>query len=62
MDWFLYDNGLRHERVKLMPLQNSVRTYLCKESFQVSRIFFLEEYFSENTRSLSVERIKKFRV
>ena len=21
MDWFLYDNGLRHERVKDYPLQ-----------------------------------------
>ena len=38
MDWFLYDNGLRHERVK------------SRDNIQ---IHFLKYYLSESSRSLS---------
>ena len=40
MDWFLYDNGHRHERVK------SFRIILSYHDFQISKLIFHFEIFS----------------
>ena len=39
MDWFLYDNGLRHERVKCVP-----KKYF---SHLIDKIILLRRYFSK---------------
>ena len=41
MDWFLYDNGLRHERVKWMIPKLSLHTvtrFLGHETFEVDKM------------------------
>ena len=44
MDWFLYDNGLRHERVKLY-------TVIVKRSLKLEHVYsWLDNTFSFSTR------------
>ena len=57
MDWFLYDNGLRHERVKLL---------LCmfpREIFQFLAVLLRSYYYCENhfdkSRQVSESRYKQ---
>ena len=44
MDWFLYDNGHRHERVK------SFRIILSYHDFQISKLIFNFEIFSKKKK------------
>ena len=39
MDWFLYDNGLRHERVKLSVVFDTETSHLIFSSCQVTGFF-----------------------
>ena len=57
MDWFLYDNGLRHERVngKLHLLRSDLAEYLSSE-----RTFSLI-YQSFSSRTLTIHRTAKWR-
>ena len=39
MDWILYDNGLRHERVKRIK-GTAIATFVCFCNFYIQRIYF----------------------
>ena len=39
MDWFLYYNGLRHERVKRIK-GTAIATFVCFCNFYIQRIYF----------------------
>ena len=39
MDWFLYDNGLRHERVKKLD-KNFKAESVCKKIIEINMLLF----------------------
>ena len=45
MDWFLYDNGPRHERVKKMWLLHFFFFCVCSEVFEAFFVFHVLEWF-----------------
>ena len=48
MNWFLYDNGLRHERVKLINLKMVVFSYFPQS--WISQLHFYISYGKERSR------------
>ena len=50
MDWFLYDNGLRHERVKDVSSQ----FFLCS-SFRTMKLFHVDFVENSNIRVITQE-------
>ena len=48
MDWFLYDNGLRHERVKYFTLTQHIENQAMKESFCLMDLTELVSYAQMN--------------
>ena len=43
MDWFLYDNGLRHERVK----EKNRRRIFQRDTLHKKMMFFIKDFFSK---------------
>ena len=59
MDWFLYDNGLRHEKVKHKTKRLKIPQKLRTKSFTYTKKFYVQEiatldfseiYFLKNTK------------
>ena len=62
MDWFLYDNGLRHERVKLFAYKSRVRGKLGINTFlhQLVKVKNLDKCAAFNNKQKNDMFLKKW--